>query len=432
MPQVISLKIFIICAFSYSKFYCSTCISQLPSNSAGTKLPCNPCFRWKPGTGTDIRLGRDQIVGLDEKSLLHTDLCLKLGSLNIFNLAQVRTATDNPSWPDNWLRSSDLNLDGRWALEWNRFSSALKSAGISLTEEPDSLLWTGGDASGLLTVKNLYEALFSHFRPESLSSWFHQIWCWKVPLKFKLFAWLAGKDKVLTWDSLRRRGWEGPGICPLCRHAQEDIHHLLIHCDFSREVWCYLLTHLNLHSSWSGRTVSDCFIKWLSNRSFRTTWLPSVCWNLWIERNYALFEDRAPSTKSSDLQSSRLVQLAAFFSQACLIKDIDLRLPEGHTLACFDGAALSTGLCCGAGGFFKSHQSRITKWFLNCGSGSNTKAELMGLWASLSLASSWSISHLLVRGDSSVIIDWINQKTELHSVQIEGWKKRRWTFPKVS
>jgi ribonuclease HI len=107
-----------------------------------------------------------------------------------------------------------------------------------------------------------------------------------------------------------------------------------------------------------------------------------------------------------------------------LKKDIDLRLPEGHTLACFDGAALSTGLCCGAGGFFRSHHLRITKWFLNCGSGSNTKAELMGLWATLSLAFSWSISHLMVRGDSSVIIDWINQKTELHSVQIEGWKQK--------
>jgi hypothetical protein len=30
----------------------------------------------------------------------------------------------------------------------------------------------------------------------------------------------------------------------------------------------------------------------------------------------------------------------------------------------------------------------------------------------------------MVRGDSSVIIDWINKKTELHSVQIEGWKQK--------
>jgi ribonuclease HI len=239
-----------------------------------------------------------------------------------------------------------------------------------------------------------------------------------------LFAWLAGKDKVLTWESLRRRGWEGPGIYPLCRHAQEDIHHLLIHCDFSREVWLSLLSHLNLHSTWSGRTVSDCFFKWLTNRFLPNNLAALVCWNLWIERNFALFEDRAPSPKAVIYRVLSLFSWQPSTVKPVLYKDIDLRLPDGFTLACFDGAALSTGLCCGAGGFFKTHQSKITKWFLNCGSGSNTKPELMGLWASLLLASSWSISHLLVCGDSSVIIDWINHKTELHSVQIEGWKKK--------
>lgn len=283
------------------------------------------------------------------------NLITEIISLNLFSLAQVRSATDNPTWPDNWLRSSELNLDGRWALEWNRFSTALKSAGISLTTAPDSLLWTGGDASGLLTVKNLYEALFSHYQPELLSTWFQQIWRWKVPLKFKLFAWLAGKDKVIT----RFVGEVGRG--PLCRHDNEDIHHLLIHCDFSREVWCYLLTHLNLSDSWSGETVTDCFIKWLSNRFLPNSLAALICWNLWIERNHALFEDRAPSTKAVIYRVLALFCWQPSTVKPVLKKELDLRLPEGHTLACFDGAALSTGLCCGAGGFFKSHQSRITK-----------------------------------------------------------------------
>jgi ribonuclease HI len=99
-------------------------------------------------------------------------------------------------------------------------------------------------------------------------------------------------------------------------------------------------------------------------------------------------------------------------------------LAEGTTLVCFDGIAQSNGICCGAGGTFKSHPSRTTKWFLNCGAGSNTKAELMGLWASLTLASCWSLNHLLVLGDSRIIIDWINHNCKLHSVHIEGWKQK--------
>jgi ribonuclease HI len=99
-------------------------------------------------------------------------------------------------------------------------------------------------------------------------------------------------------------------------------------------------------------------------------------------------------------------------------------LMAGGTLVCFDGADLPNGLCCGAGGTFKTHSSRITKWYLNCDTGSNNKAELMGLWASLYLASCWSLNHLLVLGDSRVIIDWINQKCQLHSIHIEGWKQQ--------
>jgi ribonuclease HI len=99
-------------------------------------------------------------------------------------------------------------------------------------------------------------------------------------------------------------------------------------------------------------------------------------------------------------------------------------LAEGYTLICFDGAAQQNGLCCGAGGTFKSHQSRTTNWFLNCGAGSNTKAELMGLWVSLSLATVWSLNHILVLGDSKIIIDWINHNSKLHSVHIEGWKEK--------
>jgi ribonuclease HI len=60
---------------------------------------------------------------------------------------------------------------------------------------------------------------------------------------------------------------------------------------------------------------------------------------------------------------------------------------------------------------------------MNCGDGSNTKAELMALWASLYLASSWLLDHLLILGDSRIIIDWINLKSNLQSVHIEGWKK---------
>ena len=78
---------------------------------------------------------------------------------------------------------------------------------------------------------------------------------------------------------------------------------------------------------------------------------------------------------------------------------------DGFMLACFDGAALLTGDCFVAGGIFKSHASRVTKWYINCRVGTNTKAKLLGLWATLTLASLWAIDKIQILGDSKVIID---------------------------
>jgi len=185
-----------------------------------------------------------------------------------------------------------------------------------------------------------------------------------------------------------------------------------------------LQSHFNLLSSWRGDTVSDCFSAWHSDCSSPICLAVHVSWNLWIERNRTLFDDRSPSIQVVLFRVLASYNWKQPTVNSFLHKEIDLSLPEGFTIACFDGATLSSGACCGAGGFFKSHSSRITKWYLNCGSGSNTKAELMGLWTTLFLASTWSIKLLLVRGDSKVIIDWITLKSNLHTVQIECWKQR--------
>jgi hypothetical protein len=106
------------------------------------------------------------------------------------------------------------------ATEWKRYTTALKRAGISLSDSPDLLIWAGGDASGTCSVKNLYAALLHQQHLIADRSWLRQIWDWVIPLKLKLFIWLAGNGKILTWDVLSRRGWEGPGICLLCRHLR--------------------------------------------------------------------------------------------------------------------------------------------------------------------------------------------------------------------
>jgi ribonuclease HI len=93
-------------------------------------------------------------------------------------------------------------------------------------------------------------------------------------------------------------------------------------------------------------------------------------------------------------------------------------------LAFFDGAAQNHGTCSGAGGIIKLSSNKVYKWFFNCGKGTNTKAELLGAWATLFLADHLNIHKIQILGDSKIIIDWLNHKNVLQVTTLEGWKHR--------
>jgi ribonuclease HI len=90
----------------------------------------------------------------------------------------------------------------------------------------------------------------------------------------------------------------------------------------------------------------------------------------------------------------------------------------------FDGAAESSGLNSGARGIIKLNGHCSYKWYINCGQGTNNRAELLGVWALLTLASRLSIYSILVQGDSKIIIDWLKEKGRLQVVKLECWKLR--------
>jgi len=79
----------------------------------------------------------------------------------------------------------------------------------------------------------------------------------------------------------------------------------------------------------------------------------------------------------------------------------------------FDGVAQSNGQLSGAGGLITTNENTVYKWTFNCGLGTNTREEIHGVWATLTLASRLHIVDLQVFGDSKIIIDWLNDKGNL-------------------
>jgi len=59
----------------------------------------------------------------------------------------------------------------------------------------------------------------------------------------------------------------------------------------------------------------------------------------------------------------------------------------------------------GTGGIIKIGENTSYRWTFNCGLGSNTRAEILGAWATLTLAYRLDLAQLQVLGDSNTVID---------------------------
>lgn len=101
-----------------------------------------------------------------------------------------------------------------------------------------------------------------------------------------------------------------------------------------------------------------------------------------------------------------------------------ITFPEGKVLAWFDGALQVNMNKCGAGGVIRLNTPEEYRWTLNCISGSNSKAELMGAWRAMTLEKSFGIQELHLMGDPLIVINWLKGIGTLQVANLENWKSR--------
>ncbi|CAI0466928.1 unnamed protein product [Linum tenue] len=109
--------------------------------------------------------------------------------------------------------------------------------------------------------------------------------------------WLVAHKKILTLDNLQRRGWLLANRCYMCHSAEESINHLLIECDFAKQVWrgfgrvCSILAPptgdiLMAIQRWSS-DLPDNLVGWIGFCALHV-----ISWQVWLERNSRVFRDR--------------------------------------------------------------------------------------------------------------------------------------------
>jgi hypothetical protein len=55
--------------------------------------------------------------------------------------------------------------------------------------------------------------------------------------KVSFFLWLLRRGKIMTWENLLKRGFQGPTYFHLCHNNEENIKHFFNNCPFSSTLW---------------------------------------------------------------------------------------------------------------------------------------------------------------------------------------------------
>ena len=92
-----------------------------------------------------------------------------------------------------------------------------------------------------------------------------------------MFLWLACKDKLLTNQTRRSRGFSDSSECQRCEGRAEDVIHVLRDCNKAIEVWIHIIPSFYLQEFFSINTVRG-WVLWNINATFKVDEGPWRCW----------------------------------------------------------------------------------------------------------------------------------------------------------
>jgi hypothetical protein len=65
------------------------------------------------------------------------------------------------------------------------------------------------------------------------------------------------------------KGNQGPSICTLCNAPKENIHHMLITCPFSMQLWRKVELIICVQTIWEGSIVDESMKIWFEKKELK-------------------------------------------------------------------------------------------------------------------------------------------------------------------
>ena len=97
------------------------------------------------------------------------------------------------------------------------------------------------EKKGVFSTQSMYRFLSDR---GVLNGRMQRLWKSKLPMKIKVFLWLAFQDRLPTGIVLKRRNWKGDDRCVVCK-VIETSDHIFCHCPLAKFVWACALEALN-------------------------------------------------------------------------------------------------------------------------------------------------------------------------------------------
>lgn len=354
--------------------------------------------------------------------------------------------------------------------EWSRnatedqkttFSKELDSRKIKKRQGRDILRW-GKETKGAFTIREAYKVKIQQEQGAAEEQKWRKIWRNKWWPKIKMFVWLVGKKRILTWDRIQKRGFSGPSRCSLCQLDKEDQEHLLNGCSAAQFQW-EKTRNLFSTTDRNPQDIIQTLCDWgegkFKSRIVRRAWNLTAgfnVWNLWKERNSRIFKGKASDLEEVWKRTLRQIResiLAENWAEEDwntseeeteILKRLNLdqgmiyhqkakqhqpiagqshsiyqKSPEGFIKLNFDGAAKGNPGPAGFGGVFRNRQGEV-EWIYaeHGGTMTNNEAEFMAVYQGLKISIRNGYKKIKIEGDSALVISTIRKL-----IQGKQWEK---------
>eukprot|EP00253_Pinus_taeda_P018592 PITA_18592 len=110
----------------------------------------------------------------------------------------------------------------------------LTSRKIRCTTGKDVMRW-GYTPRGNYTTKEAYKLMLQ--TQELVDPAWTRLWTTRISPKISTFTWLLYHQRILTWDNLIKRGFQGPSYCPNCQKQGEAIQDLMDSTHMANQLW---------------------------------------------------------------------------------------------------------------------------------------------------------------------------------------------------